>query len=442
MTWASAVLLAVGLLALIVIVAMTVGLVRATREDFAAATLARDLARSAVQLRHGLQSAESSQRGYINAGNEIYLAPYGTAKDTALRELPAMIALMEPAQRDSPATARLIELVNAKFAELDATIELKRKGDDAGLSEILNQNSGKALMDEANVFLSSIIRSADSRFFDHIQQQRQGLVRLQQTITVSALVILLVVGASIGTIGAFARNLGRARDLIESANASLERRVETRTAELRAERDRAELLLSEVNHRVANSLALVASMVRLQARAAKNQAAKDVLTETEARISAVAMVHKKLYASGDVRDVDLREFITSMVSQLEIAMQDQGHTSELKVDVEPIRMTTDRTVNLGVIVAEWVTNAVKYAYPEGKGEVRISLRHQNDGRIQLRVEDDGIGHDREAAPKGTGLGSRLVSAMASALGGEIAYQPGNPGTDATLTLPVGYEEAA
>jgi two-component sensor histidine kinase/CHASE3 domain sensor protein len=440
-TWAAAALLAVGLIALIIVVSMTVRLVQATQRDFVQATTARDLARAAVQLRHGLVAAESSQRGFVVSNNEIYLAPYGTARDQAFSELDRMATLMTPEQRDSPATLRLIELVHEKFDELDETIAFKRAGEVAQVASILNSNRGKALMDQVNVFLSSVIRSADATFAEHVSRQRDGLVDLQRTVTVASIVILMVVAASIGTVGAFARNLGKARDAVADANAGLERRVEQRTAELSAARDRAELLLSEVNHRVANSLSLVASMVRLQARATEDPDVRTALSETEGRISAVALVHKKLYSSGDVRLVDLGEFLASMLEQLEVAMRDQGHQASLEVEIEPIQMPTDRTVSLGVIVTEWVTNAFKYAYPGGKGQIRIRLKRNTDDRVELRIEDDGVGRKSDQAPKGTGLGTRLVSALASGLGAQIAYLEGNPGTIATLVLPIKPEAA-
>jgi two-component sensor histidine kinase len=208
---------------------------------------------------------------------------------------------------------------------------------------------------------------------------------------------------------------------------------------LSAARDRAQLLLAEVNHRVANSLALVGSMVRLQSRAVENPEIRAALSETEARINAVALVHKKLYSSGDVSLVDLSEFLASMLEQLEIAMRDEGHQASLKFDIEPIKMATDRTISLGVIITEWVTNAFKYAYPGGNGQVRVSLKRETDKTMELRIEDDGVGRKQDDAPKGTGLGSRLVSALASTLSARIEYSDGKPGTVARLVLPIGFE---
>ena len=81
-------------------------------------------------------------------------------------------------------------------------------------------------------------------------------------------------------------------------------------------------------------------------------------------------------------------------------------------DIEPLTLRTDASINLGVIATEWVTNAYKYAYPEKSGEIRVQLRRLSDDRGELRVEDSGVGRAEQWVPKGTGLGTRIVRAMA------------------------------
>jgi two-component sensor histidine kinase len=91
---------------------------------------------------------------------------------------------------------------------------------------------------------------------------------------------------------------------------------------------------------------------------------------------------------------------------------------------------------LGIILTEWVTNAFRYAYPSGVGEIRVRLFYQGDGLAQVSVEDDGVGFAATAAPQGTGLGSKLVTAMAASLGGTVEYLNRNPGTEARMVLPL------
>jgi two-component sensor histidine kinase/CheY-like chemotaxis protein len=216
--------------------------------------------------------------------------------------------------------------------------------------------------------------------------------------------------------------------------ARLRSQKEAAEDEVRAARDRAEVLLSEVNHRVANSLALVASFVSLQKNAVSDQVAKDALEETQARIYAIASVHQRLYNSGDVRRVALDEYLEALLQYLETSMRGQGHGAVLRHQLAPLKLHTDATISLGVVVTEWVTNAFKYAYPDRSGEVRVLLRQLADNAIELAVEDDGVGRDDDGPVKGTGLGTRIVKAMAASMGAEIEYRRREPGTLARLVL--------
>ncbi|HUR39814.1 MAG TPA: sensor histidine kinase, partial [Verrucomicrobiae bacterium] len=90
---------------------------------------------------------------------------------------------------------------------------------------------------------------------------------------------------------------------------------------------------------------------------------------------------------------------------------------------------------LGVVVTEWVTNAFKYAYPDGVGEVRVRVRELPDNMLELAVEDDGVGRAEGAPAKGTGLGTKIVTAMATSMRATIDYPAGRQGTSARLTFP-------
>jgi len=143
-------------------------------------------------------------------------------------------------------------------------------------------------------------------------------------------------------------------------------------------------------------------------------------------------VHRRLYSSGDAESVDLNEYLSTLLANIEASMRDEGHDAALRHDIEPLRLKTDACVSLGVIVAEWVTNAYKYAYPSRHGEIRVILKRLSAGQAELLVEDDGVGRGGEPATKGTGLGTRIVAAMARTIGAEVQYLQRDPGTAARL----------
>lgn len=223
---------------------------------------------------------------------------------------------------------------------------------------------------------------------------------------------------------------------LQQAVAAEQLRAEKKAAEeeVRLARDRAEVLLAEVNHRVANSLALVSSLVNLQAKVVDDPAAKEALAETTARIFAIASVHKRLYSSGNVRFVQLDEYLSGLLENLRDVMRGQGHSASLTLDIAPLQLGTDAAINLGVIVTELVTNAFKYAFPKSTGKIWVMLSEAEEGRARLTVGDDGIG--RGGPIKGTGLGTRIVGAMATGMGAEIAYDETAPGTVAHLMFPL------
>jgi two-component sensor histidine kinase len=427
--------LAVGLLVLLGIVGMTLWLNERAQVYFGQVIESRDTRAAAVELRNAVQTAESSQRGFMVLGNEIYLAPYDTAKVKAQRQLETLKDLLTGYPETQTATDRLTAILAEKFDEMDHTITLKRAQQDAEALEILRTNKGKALTDEANLFLSGIIRQADDRLVAGVDEQRNNASLLRAVSAFGALAIIAVVGGAAYVLLTYTRELRRSRMEVEVLNSSLERRVSERTHDLEEARDRAQLLLSEVNHRVANSLAMVSSLVSLQSKSLKDDAARAALKETQDRILAIALVHRRLYGSGDVGVVKLDEYLAGLLDHLKTSLSDAGQGARVIYELDPVPLSTDASISLGVVVAEWVTNAAKYAYPDGQGEIRVKLRQMDGGMAQLAVEDDGVGKVDNAPAKGTGVGTRIVTAMAAGMRASIDYARRERGTAALLTFP-------
>lgn len=206
---------------------------------------------------------------------------------------------------------------------------------------------------------------------------------------------------------------------------------------LRSANERLEALLREVNHRVANSLQLVSTFVHMQARALDSAEAREALSDTQRRIDAIAQVHRKLYSSGDAEQVAMDEYLTAIVEELEETWSTPAAPRSIALKAEPLFLHPDKAVSLGVIVNELVSNACKYAYDEsGSGEIRVELSRASPHQFQLLVEDDGRGLTPGEGPKGSGLGSKLVLAMAKSLAATLDYDPGHRGVRALVVAKI------
>jgi two-component sensor histidine kinase len=203
-----------------------------------------------------------------------------------------------------------------------------------------------------------------------------------------------------------------------------------RYAALAAER---ELLLREVNHRVGNSLQIIASLLHLQANSAGQQEVKAALTNAMGRVAAVAQVHRRLYTSQDLKSVMLNQYLDSLLEDLRRSAEG-NRMSRLTVKAEPVEIDPDRAVAVGIIVNELVMNAVKYAYPDGAGPIHVELTSQGDDLL-LSITDDGVGDNVKADPRSTGMGQRIVAAMATKLDASVARDSAHSGTRITLRFP-------
>ena len=211
-------------------------------------------------------------------------------------------------------------------------------------------------------------------------------------------------------------------------------------AEVHASRDRyaalaaeREVLLREVNHRVGNSLQIIASLLHLQANSAVQDDVKAALTNAMGRVAAVAQVHRRLYTSHDLKSVLLNQYLEALLEDLRRSAEG-NKMSRLTLKAEPIEIDPDRAVAIGIIVNELVMNAVKYAYPDGAGPIHVELKAIGDDLL-LSITDDGVGLNVKADPRSTGMGQRIVSAMASKLEASVERDPTHAGTRIVLRFP-------
>src|ERR1700687_946360 len=208
-------------------------------------------------------------------------------------------------------------------------------------------------------------------------------------------------------------------------------------AEVHASRDRyaalaaeREVLLREVNHRVGNSLQSIASLLHLQANSSTQDDVKAALTNAMGRVAAVAQVHRRLYTSHDLKSVLLNQYLDALLEDLRRSAEGT-RMSRLTLKAEPVEIDPDRAVAIGIIVNELVMNAVKYAYPDGAGPIHLDLNAQGED-VVLSIADDGVGLNVKTDPRSTGMGQRIVTAMASKLEADVERDPAHPGTRIVL----------
>ena len=195
-----------------------------------------------------------------------------------------------------------------------------------------------------------------------------------------------------------------------------------------------ELLLQEINHRVKNSLQLVSAMLRLQSQDVGTPEARQVFLEACNRVMMVARVHERLYKGEDVRSVDLGGYLRDLCGDIGLAALADRH--RIVVDAEPVTVSPQQAVPLGLIANELVTNALKYAYPrDAGGEVRIGCRRLAGRRLRLAVADSGTGLPQGFDPRtARSLGMRLICAFVQQLDGELRVETGPAGTRFEVTF--------
>ncbi len=209
--------------------------------------------------------------------------------------------------------------------------------------------------------------------------------------------------------------------------------------EARVARARADALLAEVNHRVANSLQLVGALIGMQRRAIDEGVGDPsmALASAQARITAIGRVHRRLYSSSDVRRVELAGYLRGLVEELGASLSVGGRELPIKFEGPELNVKPGTAVTIGVIVTELLMNAYKYAYPDDQaGEIRVKLIFDRTG-ARLVVEDDGVG---KSATFGTGLGMRIIEALCESLRGGCKFDASEKGFRANVTFPADFEK--
>ena len=191
------------------------------------------------------------------------------------------------------------------------------------------------------------------------------------------------------------------------------------------------ILFHELQHRVANSLQIIASVLMQTARRVPSAETKSHLMNAHSRVMSVAALQRQLASSGE-HQVDLSSYLEELCESIGASMIDDHDKLTLTVKADDSSATSDVSVSLGLIVTELVINALKHAFPDGRSGA-IVVGYQSKGpNWTLSVDDDGIGMPTGTLPAKAGLGTSIVQALASQLGAEVKIAKGDPGTSISV----------
>jgi two-component sensor histidine kinase len=189
-------------------------------------------------------------------------------------------------------------------------------------------------------------------------------------------------------------------------------------------------LLKEVHHRVKNNLQIISSLLNMQAELLPDAQQQQVFQDCQLRVQAMAMIHDRLSSNNDLEHVDFLEYVESLVNHLFAAHGTNQNRIRLRQALEPVSLELNQAIPCGLILNELVQNALKYAFPGArKGEIQIGLNCDPDGRVTLRVADDGVGMPATSGNRTLGL--EIVNLLTRQLCGTLTRGPG-PGVDVAL----------
>jgi two-component sensor histidine kinase len=208
--------------------------------------------------------------------------------------------------------------------------------------------------------------------------------------------------------------------------------LQRRTDELLAQK---ETLLEEMQHRIVNSLQIIASILMLKARGVTSEETRQHLHDAHRRVMAVAAVQRHLH-TFDRRDVvEIRPYLSKLCTSLTDSMGGDKDPVTLEVEADESPIASDDAVSMGLIVTELVINALKYAFPDQKNTALIKVRYQVNGtNWKLTVSDNGVGRaDGGQPPTKGGLGTSLVNALAHQLDAKVVATSTPEGVTVVIT---------
>jgi two-component sensor histidine kinase/HAMP domain-containing protein len=183
--------------------------------------------------------------------------------------------------------------------------------------------------------------------------------------------------------------------------------------QIKASLQEKEVLLKEIHHRVKNNMQVISSLLNLQANLLQDNRVRDLFKESQSRIKTMALIHEKLYQSEDLTNIDFKEYTQTLVHDLYRSYVSSPDKIRFVIEVGKVEFDIDTAIPCGLIMNELVSNALKYAFPEGIGIITIALDAKSEGMYELVISDNGVGLSEEFdLDTMNSLGLHLVKGLA------------------------------
>ncbi len=277
------------------------------------------------------------------------------------------------------------------------------------------------------------IAEMQAKFDVEKNQQKVKEIELQKKIDDEAntkqrllfmVVIVVILISLVFTILLF-RNKQKVNSLLEQKNAAIQANLEQK-----------EVMMSEIHHRVKNNLQMVSSILDLQARDLTDEKSMRVIEDSLSRINAISLIHQRLYQSDNIRGIKINTYLQELAFDILKNFSSSVTTTpiQLTCKVDDLNMDLESAIPIGLITAELITNACKYAFLSiEKPEITITLNKQQDALV-LIVTDNGVGKQAAVNESGTSFGTKLIKSLSRKLRAEIIEDTSNKGTSIQLKI--------
>ena len=432
---------------------------------------------SLAQLLSLTQDAETGQRGYLLAGDPIYLAPYYNAAEKIGPALKTLERLTFDSPRQQAEIPRLRSIINAKFAELADTIAMIDGGDRAGALAIVASDSGKIAMDEIRAQIAKMTDEATRRLSSRLASWTRNGDWLFGVLCGTVILVIMVTALTTSSARAYIAALEGVQEQLRSANEGLEQRVRERTAEIQEANDEIQKFAYVVSHDLRSPLVNVMGftneldMIRAEYAALHDPSADpqatppraiaqidadfaeslDFIKQSTSKMDRLINAVLKLARSGQ-RQFHYEELdMTAIVQGIATTLTHQVAASNAEIVIESLPALIGDRLSVDQIFANLLDNALKYLDPARPGRIVVRGKAAHNF-IRFDVEDNGRGIDaadlqrifelfRRAGPQdrpGEGIGLAHIRALVRRSGGRIGCQsePGK-GTTFSVWLPQG-----